>query len=178
MVATRPHGSARKRLAARCRTTSRPATPRRATPATRPPVGWAPHSTTPISRSRTTARSATTAIRFQRTTPALAASIAIRRRRTSRHRRTASTKGSAVTATAPPPATPATKTVEANMRPNFVFDLAWFSLAGLLLTTFSTGLFAQTTAPSEKPSVYRVKYIADASVYVDAGRNAGLQEGM
>jgi hypothetical protein len=64
------------------------------------------------------------------------------------------------------------------MRPIFVFDLAWVSLAGLLLTTFSSGLFAQTTAPSEKQSVFRVKYIADTSVYVDAGRNAGLQEGM
>jgi hypothetical protein len=64
------------------------------------------------------------------------------------------------------------------MRLTFVFDLAWISLASLLLTIFSSGLFAQTTAPSEKPSVYRVKYLADNSVYVDAGRNAGLQEGM
>ena len=64
------------------------------------------------------------------------------------------------------------------MRPAFVFDLAWISLAGLLLTSFSSALFAQTAAPSEKPSVYRVKYLADSSVYVDAGRNAGLQEGM
>ncbi|HEV3419009.1 MAG TPA: hypothetical protein VG075_01790 [Candidatus Acidoferrum sp.] len=64
------------------------------------------------------------------------------------------------------------------MRPTFVFDLAWFSLAGLLLTGFSSSLFAQTTAQSEKPSVFRVKYIADTSVYVDAGRNASLQEGM
>jgi hypothetical protein len=64
------------------------------------------------------------------------------------------------------------------MRLAFVFDLAWVALAGLLLCTFSSGLFAQTTAPSEKPSVFRVKYLADASVYVDAGRNAGLQEGM
>jgi hypothetical protein len=64
------------------------------------------------------------------------------------------------------------------MRLNFVFDLAWFYLAGLLLTAFSSSLFAQTTAPSEKPSVFRVKYLADTSVYVDAGRNAGLQEGM
>jgi len=64
------------------------------------------------------------------------------------------------------------------MRPTFLFDLAWVSLAGLLLTTFSSGLFAQTPAPTEKPSVFRVKYIADTSVYVDAGRNAGLQEGM
>jgi hypothetical protein len=64
------------------------------------------------------------------------------------------------------------------MRLNFVFDLGWFYLAGLLLTAFSSSLLAQTTAPSEKPSVFRVKYLADTSVYVDAGRNAGLQEGM
>lgn len=64
------------------------------------------------------------------------------------------------------------------MRPTFVFDLAWISFASLLLTSFSGGLLAQTTVPGEKPSVFRVKYIADTSVYVDAGRNAGLQEGM
>jgi hypothetical protein len=64
------------------------------------------------------------------------------------------------------------------MRPTFVFDLAWISLAGLFLTIFPSSLFAQTTAPNEKPSVFRVKYIADTSVYVDSGRNAGLQEGM
>jgi hypothetical protein len=64
------------------------------------------------------------------------------------------------------------------MRLAFDFDLACVALAGLLFCTFSSGVFAQTTAPSEKPSVFRVKYLADASVYVDAGRNAGLQEGM
>lgn len=31
---------------------------------------------------------------------------------------------------------------------------------------------------SKKPSVFRVKYVGDGSVYIDAGRNADLQEGM
>jgi hypothetical protein len=30
----------------------------------------------------------------------------------------------------------------------------------------------------EKPSVFRVKYASDSSLYIDAGRNANLQEGM
>src|SRR5579863_3825172 len=64
------------------------------------------------------------------------------------------------------------------MRPALVFDLAWILSAGFLLTTFSSDLLAQTATPREKPSVFRVKYLADSTVYVDAGRNAGLQEGM
>ena len=31
---------------------------------------------------------------------------------------------------------------------------------------------------SNKPAVFRIKYVGDSSVYIDAGRNAGLQEGM
>jgi hypothetical protein len=31
---------------------------------------------------------------------------------------------------------------------------------------------------SSKPSVFRVKYVADGSLYIDAGRNAHLEEGM
>jgi len=30
----------------------------------------------------------------------------------------------------------------------------------------------------DKPAVFRVKYISDTTLYIDAGRNAGLQEGM
>jgi hypothetical protein len=30
----------------------------------------------------------------------------------------------------------------------------------------------------KKPSVFRVKYVSDSSLYIDAGRNANLQEGM
>src|ERR1700730_15397775 len=32
--------------------------------------------------------------------------------------------------------------------------------------------------PEEKPSVFRVKYVTEDTVYLAAGRNAGLQEGM
>ncbi len=64
------------------------------------------------------------------------------------------------------------------MRPTLVLDLAWVCLACLLPTIFPAGLFAQSGEPGKKPSVFRVKYIADTSVYVDAGRNADLQEGM
>jgi hypothetical protein len=38
-----------------------------------------------------------------------------------------------------------------------------------------------TTSPeqtSKKPSVFRVKYVGDSTVYLEAGRNADLQEGM
>jgi hypothetical protein len=31
---------------------------------------------------------------------------------------------------------------------------------------------------SNKPAVFRIKYVGDSSVYIDAGRNADLQEGM
>src|ERR1700756_2949865 len=33
-------------------------------------------------------------------------------------------------------------------------------------------------AKPEKPAVFRVKYISDTTLYIDAGHNAGLQEGM
>jgi hypothetical protein len=36
----------------------------------------------------------------------------------------------------------------------------------------------QTAQQAQKPTVFHVKYVADNSVYIDAGRNADLQEGM
>ena len=36
----------------------------------------------------------------------------------------------------------------------------------------------QADQSSSKPSVFRVKYVADGSLYIDAGRNANLQEAM
>lgn len=53
--------------------------------------------------------------------------------------------------------------------------------ACLPLGFFARATHAQTTptTPSgQKPSVFRLKYISDGSAYIDAGRNAGLQEGM
>jgi hypothetical protein len=41
------------------------------------------------------------------------------------------------------------------------------------------GQVPQAGQPAEeKPSVFRVKYASDSSLYIDAGRNANLQEGM
>lgn len=59
-----------------------------------------------------------------------------------------------------------------------VCDLAWVGFSCLLLSVFSSGAFCQAPATSEKPSVFHVKYLGDNSVYIDAGRNADLQEGM
>ncbi len=64
------------------------------------------------------------------------------------------------------------------MRSTLIFDLAAACLTGLLLTLFSSCAFAQSAPSTQKPSVFRVKYLADSTVYVDAGRNADLQEGM
>jgi hypothetical protein len=64
------------------------------------------------------------------------------------------------------------------MRPTFAFGLAWGGFFYLLTFFFATGLFAQAPEAPQKPSVFRVKYISDNTVYVDAGRNADLQEGM
>jgi hypothetical protein len=52
-----------------------------------------------------------------------------------------------------------------------------------LIAGFSTGTtYAQVPladqSADQKASVFRVKYVSDDSVYVDAGRNANLQEGM
>jgi len=64
------------------------------------------------------------------------------------------------------------------MRPTLVLDLAWVGFTCLLIFVFSSGVSGQTPAAGEKPSVYRLKYISDNTVYVDAGRNADLEEGM
>jgi len=52
-----------------------------------------------------------------------------------------------------------------------------------LMTGFSTkpiyGQVPQADQSNDKkPSVFRVKYVSDSSLYIDAGRNANLQEGM
>ena len=64
------------------------------------------------------------------------------------------------------------------MRPALVCDLAWVFLTGLLFSLLSPGVFGETPEARQKPAVFRVKYIADTTVYLDAGRNAELQEGM
>lgn len=37
---------------------------------------------------------------------------------------------------------------------------------------------AKSSQPTDKPTVFRVKYVNEGSVYIDAGRSADLQEGM
>jgi hypothetical protein len=64
------------------------------------------------------------------------------------------------------------------MRSTMFLGAAWVSLSCLWLGLFSNRAFAQDTASSPRPSVFRVKYLADSSVYIDAGRNADLHEGM
>lgn len=47
-------------------------------------------------------------------------------------------------------------------------------LAGFLFAP----LRAQTGPPGEKPAVFHVKYVSGETVYIDAGHNASIQEGM
>jgi hypothetical protein len=35
-----------------------------------------------------------------------------------------------------------------------------------------------TNVPAQKPSVFRIKYVSEGTLYIDAGRNADIQEGM
>ena len=54
-------------------------------------------------------------------------------------------------------------------------------LACTLLSLSSQVVYAQgaqADPPDKKPAVFRVKYVADGSLYIDAGRTADLQEGM
>jgi hypothetical protein len=64
------------------------------------------------------------------------------------------------------------------MRSTLVFDLVFSCLGCFLFSVLCPNVFAQNSEPGKKPSIFRVKYIADSSVYIDAGRNADLQEGM
>jgi hypothetical protein len=57
------------------------------------------------------------------------------------------------------------------------------ALSVCLITGFSPDIIyaqvPQADQPADrKPSVFRVKYASDSSLYIDAGRNANLQEGM
>lgn len=64
------------------------------------------------------------------------------------------------------------------MREPAVFSLAAVFCACLFTVLFSGSVLARTPPAAEKPAVFRVKYIADGSVYIDAGHNADIQEGM
>lgn len=67
------------------------------------------------------------------------------------------------------------------MRTTAVFELAVMLLTCLLTGGFFTLAKAQTpaqAAPREKPVVFHVKYVSEGTLYIDAGKNADLQEGM
>ena len=57
-----------------------------------------------------------------------------------------------------------------------------FILQVCIFTALTAGIahaqVVQTDQSDQKPAVFRVKYVADGSLYIDAGRNADLQEGM
>jgi len=58
---------------------------------------------------------------------------------------------------------------------------AWALLISAMSMLPAGVLQAQSLQPEpsgNKLSVYRIKYVSDASLYIDAGRNADLQEGM
>jgi hypothetical protein len=67
---------------------------------------------------------------------------------------------------------------EDNMRTTSALVQALTCFACLLTTILPSALLAQSNPPAQKPTVFRVKYISENSVYVDAGRNADIQEGM
>src|SRR5450432_6504 len=179
MAATRPHGPARKRSAAASPITFPPVIPRPATLATLPPLGWAQHSTILTSRFRITVRFATTATRFPPTTRASLASTATLPPRTRSPAPTIPTRTSPAIVTAPPSATTATRTgALTDMRARSAFYMAIVCFSALFLTFFSRGVSAQTDSSGHNSAVFHVRYIAETSVYLDAGRNAGIQEGM
>lgn len=58
--------------------------------------------------------------------------------------------------------------------PRLLLALVLFALLAFALHPRA---HAQSASP-QKPTVYRIKYISNDAVYIDAGRNADLQEGM
>ncbi len=64
------------------------------------------------------------------------------------------------------------------MRTTVALVRASAQLACLLAIIFPSALFSQTAEPTRKLTVFHVKYLSDNSVYIDAGRNADIQEGM
>ncbi len=67
------------------------------------------------------------------------------------------------------------------MRDSTVFELLLVALVCAVLALFPTRLKAQSPANAtegQKPAVFRVKYVSEGSLYIDAGRDADLQEGM
>ncbi len=67
------------------------------------------------------------------------------------------------------------------MRDTVALEPLLLSLVCFFLAIFPSRLKAQsasTTSPRPKQAVFHVKYISEGTLYIDAGRNADLQEGM
>jgi hypothetical protein len=70
---------------------------------------------------------------------------------------------------------------QADMRATVAFHAHLLVVAAILFVAFPVFLNAQSSTANpqqSKPSVFHVKYVSEGSVYIDAGRNADLQEGM
>jgi hypothetical protein len=69
----------------------------------------------------------------------------------------------------------------ADMREVAAFEMIMVFLVCLFFAAFPALLKAQSpsdTSARQRPTVFHVKYISEGSLYIDAGRNADLQEGM
>jgi hypothetical protein len=64
------------------------------------------------------------------------------------------------------------------MRTTSALVQAFTCFGCLLAAIIPSALLAQSTEPAQKAAVFHVKYVSDNSVYIDAGRNADIQEGM
>ena len=67
------------------------------------------------------------------------------------------------------------------MRDTALFELLVLASICLLVASFPALLKAQSSSETNTPakvSVFHVKYVSEGSVYINAGRNADLQEGM
>src|SRR5260370_42610584 len=57
------------------------------------------------------------------------------------------------------------------------FVLRRFALLSLAIILIALAPFVHSQSPPP-PEIFHVKYISDGAVYLDAGRNAGLEDGM
>ncbi|HKN24261.1 MAG TPA: hypothetical protein VJX72_05385 [Candidatus Acidoferrum sp.] len=67
------------------------------------------------------------------------------------------------------------------MRDTFVLEILLALLACFLIALFPALLKAQSATDASQhqmPTVFHVKYVSEGSLYIDAGKNADLQEGM
>jgi hypothetical protein len=69
----------------------------------------------------------------------------------------------------------------ADMRDSALFDLVAIAVVCMLSAASPIFLSAQSAEQTDsraKPSVFHIKYVSESSLYIDAGKNADLQDGM